>query len=79
MVKRRQKWRRGSDRIVRLDMDMVDIGGRRVGLSVSPPAGKIVAVCECKGVLYVATESRVYSMVDGVFRPLVFSAEVKEP
>lgn len=39
----------------------------------------IVALCECKGRMFLATQSRIYELTDGVWRPMVFAIELEPP
>ena len=44
-------------------------------LRLSDSPGIIVSLCEHKERLFVATQDRVYELIDGIWRPMVFAIE----
>lgn len=44
---------------------------------VDVPHGRIVGLCEVKGRVFVATEERVYELVDGLWHPMVFADKLE--
>lgn len=58
--------------------ELDEIPGTLGGFMWLPDAPhRVVSMCEHKGRLFVATERRVYELVDGALRPLVFVADTE--